>query len=104
MAPGQHLHRHRLLPHAGHGQAVAVDVQQGPDREVDGETGEVATNVVIVDEQSEVPARTQTEGQATPVLGQALLVRRVTTQLSQSISTDSVPSKKEKFSSASDLM
>ena len=85
MAPGQHLHRHRLLPHAGHGQAVAVDVQQGPDREVDGETGEVATNVVIVDEQSEVPARTQTEGQATPVLGQALLVRRVTTQLSQSV-------------------
>ena len=106
LAPGQHLHRHRLLPHAGDGQAVAVDVQQGPDREVDGETGEVATNVVIVDEQSQVPARTQTEGQATPVLGQALLLRRVTTQLSRSSSssTDLVPSKKEKFSSASDLM
>ena len=88
LPPGQHLHRHRLLPHAGHGQAVAVDVQQGPDREVDGESGEVATNVMIVDEESEVPARTQAERQAATVLGQALLVRRVTTQLSQSFRSD----------------
>ena len=85
LAPGQHLHRHRLLPEAGDGQAVAVDVQQGPDREVDGESDEVATNVMIVDEESQVPARTQAERQAATVQGQALLVRQVTTQLSQSV-------------------
>ena len=84
LAPGHNLHRHRLLPHAGDGQAVAVDVQQSPDREVNGESSEVATNVMIVEEESEVPARTQAERQAAAVLGQALLVRRVTTQLSQS--------------------
>ena len=74
LPPGQHLHRHRLLPHAGHGQAVAVDVQEGPDREVDGEPGQVAANVMIVDKQSQVPARTQTERQPGTVLGLALLV------------------------------
>ena len=79
LTPGQHLHRHRLLPHAGHGQAVAVDIQQGPDREVDGQTDQVAASVVVVDEQPQVPARTQTEGQAGPVLGQALLGRRSNT-------------------------
>ena len=87
LAPGQHLHRHRLLPHAAHGQAVAVDIQQGPDREVDGQTDQVAASVVVVDEQPQVPARTQTEGQAGPVLGQALLGRRsnpTTTTVSQS--------------------
>ena len=76
LAPGQHLHRHRLLPHAGHGQGVAVDVQEGPDREVNGESSKVATDVMIVDKQSEVPAWTETEGQAGPVLSQALLVSR----------------------------
>ena len=88
LAPGQHLHRHRLLPDAGDGQAVAVDVQQGPDREVDGESCEVATNVMIVDEESQVPARTQAERQAATVLGQALLVKPVTTQLTQSFRSD----------------
>ena len=54
LAPGQHLHRHRLLPDAGDGQAVAVDVQQGPDWTVDRQPGQVTTHVVIVDEQSEI--------------------------------------------------
>ena len=80
LPPGQHLHRHRLLPHAGHGQAVAVDVQQGPEREVDGESSQVAADVMVVDKQPEVSARTQAERQPGPVLGQALLVRLVTTQ------------------------
>ena len=43
---------------------------------MDGEGSEVATDVMIVDKQSEVPAWTQTERQPGPMLSQALLVTR----------------------------
>ena len=54
MTTRQDLDRHGLLPDAGDAHRVPVHVQQGPEREVDRQAGEVTTDVVVVDEESDL--------------------------------------------------